>query len=366
MGITVAMVGLTHPHSAAHLRTLHALDVVDEVLLYDPDAEARERAIAEWPKAQRGYADLEALLNRVDVPIVFVATANDVAPAIVMEAAKAGKHILCEKPCARSAKDMEPVLETLQQTGARFAVCYVWRANPGVVEMRDLVARGAIGSLTSVELRMITTQVRMRDPSHWLFRRNVAGGGILSWLGCHWLDLLRYVSQEEVVAVSALLGTLSGENIDVEDVASVSLQLSGGALGSLHAGYVLASGRLGYEKAGYDMAVIFRGTAGTLRLDGERGAQIVTLESQARGWRTAPRQVFRYTLPDVPAYGGAHGLAFVEQFISAALNKDGEIPASAEDAMQVLRILDAIYRSAESERVVRLDSSLREDRSLPS
>ena len=54
---------------------------------------------------------------------------------------------------------------------------------------------------------MITTQVGLRNPSHWLFQHAGAGGRILSWLGCYWLDLLRYLSGQEVAAVGALLGT---------------------------------------------------------------------------------------------------------------------------------------------------------------
>ena len=66
----------------------------------------------------------------------------------------------------------------------------------------------------------------------------------------------------------------------------------------------------------------------------------------------APRQVYHYTLPQSPAYGGVHGLAFVEQFLTAALAGKGSSPARAEEALRVLEILDAIYASAEQERVV--------------
>ena len=300
------------------------------------------------------YDDPEALLGDECVPVVALALPNDETAAMVVRAAAAGKHVLCEKPCARSATEFGPAIDALAAAKRRFCAYYVWRANPAIIEMRRLLQEGAIGRLTSVEMRMVTTQVGLRDPRHWLFRRAIAGGGIVSWLGCHWLDLLRYVSGEEVVAVSAMLGTVSGEAIDVEDVAAVSLRLSGGAVAGLHAGYLLPQGRAGYENPGYDMGLIFRGTGGTLAHAGFGAEQTLTLDTAVPGWATAPRLVQHYTLPQAPAYGGEHGAEFVRRFLRAALEGEGESPAGPKDALAVLRLLDAVYASAAAERTVPL------------
>jgi predicted dehydrogenase len=352
MGIRVGMVGLTHPHAPAYLRTFDALDAVAGIVAWDPAAEAGDRVLLGCRKAEGRCADLPGLLARSDVPIVLVALPTNQVPAAVTQAARAGKHIICEKPCARSADEFRPVLTALEEHGARFTACYLWRANPAIRHMRALVLAGALGRLTSVELRMVTTQVRLRDPGHWLFRREVAGGGILSWLGGHWLDVLRYLTAQEMTRVSALTGTLGGEAIDVEDVASASFQLSGGAVGSLYAGYLLPTGRAGYEGAAYDQSIILRGTQGTLRHAKEGDDQVVTLESSAAAWHTAPQQTTRFRLPSLATYGGAHGLAFVDDFIRLALTGEGRPLVTAQDALRVLEMLDAMYRSAQDGRMV--------------
>jgi predicted dehydrogenase len=352
MGILIGMIGLTHPHAAAYLRTLDALDAVEGIVPWDPDAEAGDRAMQGCRKAKGLCADLQSMLARSDVPIVLVALPTNQVPDAVTQAARAGKHIICEKPCARSANEFRPVLAALEEHRARFTACYLWRANPAIQYMRSLVLAGALGRLTSVELRMVTTQVRLRDPGHWLFQREVAGGGILSWLGCHWLDVLRYLTAQEMISVSAMIGTLSGEAIDVEDVASVSFRLSGGAVGSLYAGYLLSAGQAGYEGAGYDQSIILRGTHGTLRHVKDGDEQVVTLESGAAAWQTAPHQTYRFRLPSLSAYGGAHGLAFVDDFIRLALTGEGQPLVTTQDALRVLEMLDAIYRSAKDGRMV--------------
>lgn len=354
MGVLVGMIGATHPHSAGYLRTFTALDSVDAVALYDPEPRALAQAAAACPKIERTYADRHALLARPDVPIVLIALPTNQVPAIAVEAARAGKHIICEKPCARSAAELRPVLAALNETGRQFTVPYIWRAHPAIRQTRRLVLDGALGQVTSVEMRMVTTRVGLRDPSHWLFKRAVAGGGILSWLGCHWLDLFRFLTGQEVAAASALTATRSGEPIDVEDVASVSLRLDNGAIGSLYAGYLLPAGRPGYEGAAYDQSIILRGTHGALDYRREGDDHVVSVESIAAGWETAPRQAFRYRLPPSFAYGGVHGLEFFENFIHLALTGEGSSLVSATDALRVLEILDAAYESARQGRTIEL------------
>jgi len=354
MGIVVGMIGLTHPHSRSYLRTLDALNVVDAVALYDSNPESFDAARQICRKVDRAYGDLRDLLARPDVPVVLVALPTNRVPDTVVQAARAGKHVICEKPGARSADELRPVLSALEENRVRFTACYIWRANPAIQKMREVIQAGALGRLTSVELRMITTQVGLRDPSHWLFQREIAGGGILSWLGCHWLDLLRYLTNQEVTRVSALADVLSGEAIDVEDVASLSMRLSDGAIASLYAGYLLPSGRPGYEGAAYDQSIILRGTHGTVRHVKNGDDHVVALESVADGWRTAPHQEYRYTLPASTAYGGAHGLAFMDDFIRFARTGDGHNLVTARDALRVLEILDAAYRSVRTNQTVEL------------
>ncbi len=354
MTLTIGMIGLTNPHTRAHLSTLDTHDRVTEIAAYDPDPDARAAAANTWPKVETTYDDLDALLARDDIPAVLIHVPNDQAPEVVIKAARAGKHVMCEKPCARTADEFRPVVNELDRYNVRFTTFYNWRRHPAVRKMRELIVAGALGRLTSIELRIVTTQVRLRDPSHWLFKHDVAGGGILSWLACHYIDMMRYLTGQEVASVAALAGTLSGEDISVEDVATVSFRLTEGALATLHAGYLLSTGRAGYEGARNDTAIIFRGTHGTLSLVERRGAPVVKLQTIAPEWKTAPDQTLRFALPAVEAYGGAHGLAFVDDFIQASLDGVGQVPVTADDALRLLEILDAIYLSVEQERVVHL------------
>ncbi len=351
MSIVVGVVGLNHPHSAMHLRTLAASETVERVVLYDVDPDLSQRAAAEFTKPADVCPSFAALLARPDVPVVVIVLPNNQTPDAIAQAARAGKHVLCEKPCARSAGELALAAQFIRERNLKFSAFYTWRGMPGPQKIRELVQGGALGRLISAELRMVTTQVAVRNPRHWLFQLAVSGGGIASWLGCHWLDLLRFTTGEEVTSVVAATATVGGESIDVEDVISASLRLSGGGMAGFYAGYLLAHGKAGYEGADYDRAFILRGTHGNLTLGDAPGEQLVILESAAPS-ASQGRQEFHLPLAPSPAYGGAAGLAFVESFFDAARTGNGDGPAPLDAALGVLRLLDALYESAATGREV--------------
>lgn len=357
MGINVGVIGLEHGHQNAHVQTLDASTAVDEVFIYDRDPALHDKQIATYQKVGAVYDDVDELLGRSDVPVVLVGMRTDRSPEMMERAAKAGKHVLSEKPCARTAAEMEPVVRALQENNLRFSAFYTWRYDPAIVKMRSLIEEGAIGRLTSVELRMVTSRIAVRDPKHWLFNHEIAGGGIVHWLGCHWLDLLRFVSGQEVTSVSAMVDTLSGEPIDVEDVASVSMRLSGGAIATLHASYSLPAKALGYSGPGNDTAIIFRGTEGVVSHvpPGGAGDSVVNLTSIVYPWLMAPEQKFAFANGSAPGYAGTPGLKLVEDFFRITETGGKTNLASEIDALRVLQILGAIYASAEGKREVQLE-----------
>jgi predicted dehydrogenase len=335
----------------AHLRTLQALPDVGAILLWDESAEALARLRqSQGEKVVAASTDLPAVLAHPGLLFAIAAQRNDRGPAIFNHALTAGCHLLAEKPIGRTAAETAQVMAVAERNGRQLGVCYQNRAVPAYAQARALVAEGLIGPLVSIELRMITTQVARRNPAHWLFNRQQAGGGILSWLGCHYLDLLRYISGDEVVSVMAEVATGSGEAIDVEDVAVLSLRLASGAVASLHAGYLLALSGGGYfNRGGYDNFGGFSGRLGRLSwLSSGPPAQLLA-ESTHPSWAGAPWRSFDYRVAESPAYGGVAGEQFVRQFIRAALGQ-GRPAATGHDAFQVARIVDAAYESSQTGR----------------
>ena len=147
---------------------------------------------------------------------------------------------MAEKPMARTVAETADIVAAAAQNQVQLGICYQNRYHPLVQQARDFYQQGLLGDLMTVEIRQLTTQVQHRLSTPWMFQHQHAGGGMLAWLGCHYLDLMHYVIDDDVVAVSAEVATRGGTEIDVEDVAALTLRFRSGAVGTLHVGYTLA------------------------------------------------------------------------------------------------------------------------------
>ncbi len=355
--LRVGFVGLRHPHSGGYLQTFKLIAGVEMAAVFDAD----EKALAAYKtKAETTgpspalYADLDEMLSKAGLDMAMVLLPNSEAPQAAIKAARAGAHVMVEKPCARTAREFVPVLRAAEAARVKVSVGYCWPFHPISRDIRSFVGNGLLGKPYSIEARMVTTTVLSRDPKHFLFSRAASGGGILSWLGCHWLDLMHHFLDSEAVEVGAIAAEVGGNGIDVEDAASLSLRYANGAIGTLHAGYYLK--RAGDAK---DMFMGLRGSLG--HVSWEPGAPTVKMMSASPEWAVSPERTFSYNLPSVPAYGGQWGLDHMNDFI-AGIRTGREPLVSGRNALRVLRILDAAYKSAETGKVCRVAGSQAADR----
>ncbi|MEZ4861602.1 MAG: Gfo/Idh/MocA family oxidoreductase [Caldilineaceae bacterium] len=354
--VTAALLGIEHPHSLAHLRTLQALPEVAEILLWDESEAALAKAVQQQgEKVSATFTNLDQLLQHKDLFFVIAALRNDLGPDIFVRVLEAGKHLMAEKPIGKTAADTARVIAVAERQGLQLGVCYQNRANPVFAEARALVQQGIVGPLMSVEMRMITTQIQFRNPHHWLFQNARSGGGILSWLGCHYIDMMRYLTGDEIVAVSAETGTRSGEAVDVEDVAALTLRFRSGAVGTLQAGYILALSGGGYHnKSGYDNYVGINGRHGRIYWSSTGAPTHLYAESTIAAWAAAPQRTFDCQLGVSNAYAGVAGEQFLRDFILAAQGK-GQPWTTGYDALQVARVVDAAYESNRTGRRVEIE-----------
>jgi len=353
--VRVAQIGVAHPHAAGFRDSLLLVPEVEVVAFYDPDPASARALIQPALHKLPLYGNIAALLRQERPEAVLITLPNDATPEAIIQAAEAGAHVYAEKPCARTASEFMPAAEAIREAGVQFATGYLRRASPVGQAIKAIVTQGLLGRLVSVEARWITTSVAKRDPTHFLFSKERSGGGILHWLGCHWLDFMRWVTLAEVTEVAAILDTLSGESIGVEDTAALSLRYSGGScqsagmIGSLHCSYVT-------DKATDQLFFGLRGTLGWVNW--ERSGHEFTVRSTHPGWVTAPTRVMCYEPDPAGGYGGAMGITALQRFIASF--RDGVRPAfTAEDALRVLEVLDAAHESSTTGRRVALETNPR-------
>lgn len=343
-----ALVGITGPHSRGWLETLRALEGYD-VIACDVDVDkqlspsTQTHPAASIPDDVVSQSVEQLLAEAPDLALLSVR--NDQAADLGCRLLAAGIPCIIEKPAGRTSADIEALNAAATSGNTIWAPGFLNRMQPAALRIRRLVQEQALGHIRSIEARMVTSSVEQRNPEHWLFQADLAGGGILHWLAIHTIDLLRYLTGQEFGEVCGYTRSFT-RGIDVEDMAALSFTL-GGAIGNLHAGYVL-------RKRYGDIGITLRGDLGEIvwpqwGVDGRD--DVLHIHTDGPASEGAVRESVRLEPPGGAGYGGELGQRFVRRFLHAA-QMGGTFITGGEDALRAMRFVEAAYSAADKgERV---------------
>jgi levoglucosan dehydrogenase len=328
-----------------------------------------------------GTGDWRKVVEHPDVQLVDIATPNDSHPEIAIAAAEAGKHVLCEKPLARTAAEARAMLDAAERAGVVHMVAFSYRRTPAVALARKLIDEGAIGKV--LNFRGTYLQDWSNDPDlplSWRFSREVAGSGAIGDIATHVIDFARYLAGE-IDAVNAMTqryihdrpiqqagaDQLAGAAkqsgaprgpVDVDDEVMTMLRFTDGAVGSIEATRA-AHGRKNY------LTFEVHGETGTLAFDYERRDELrfysTADEPDRQGFRTiltGPAHPYGDGLWPIPGLGVGYGeTKIVECHDLMKAIADGT-PASPSfvDGYRIALISDAILASAEQGSWVSVDA----------
>ena len=347
----IGFVSSPHPHSAFHINTLELVDSIKEIHLCCIEGQEASEFTELSGKIKTISNSLTELINNDQIDALIVSVRNDLCAPILEIAANAGKHVLFEKPGAIHSKDLQKSFEIAEAKNLNLSVMFQNRYSPEIKIIKEHIAKGYFGRIMSAEARTVTSQVRYRNPKHWLFNKKQSGSGILSWLGCHYLDLLCYVLNDQVVEVSAMVDNLNKDSLEVEDTAVLALKFSEGTIGSLHAGYQLAGSPPGYSGGLYDSHFSIRGTSGYGTIPSNKNTY--KFYSEKEEMNLAGIQTMEFSPGSSAAYGGKSGEYFIENFLEC-INKNEIFQPSISAAIQVLKIVEAALESSKTGKSVRI------------
>lgn len=155
-------------------------------------------AFAERFGVQRVHRDLEAIMHDPEIDAVYIALPNAMHHEAVLEAARGGKHILCEKPFAMSVPHAREMAEACQHAGVILRIAHQIRLDAAVGRARDIVRSGRLGRLAAITLER-ASGLAVRTP----WREDVSQSGVIFDVGVHLLDLIQWVSGQPFAEVSA-------------------------------------------------------------------------------------------------------------------------------------------------------------------
>jgi 1,5-anhydro-D-fructose reductase (1,5-anhydro-D-mannitol-forming) len=170
----------------------------------------RADAFAKRFKAARAYTSYEELLRNPEVTVVAIHTPNSQHAAQAIAAARAGKHVFCDKPLATAVADAERMLRECEKAGVKLGVNFHNRCMPSFVETRRLIAGGVIGEVRMVQIETSPGARAEERAGTWRLDAAQAGLGTTYSIGVHIFDILRYLLASEVMMVSAFFDTAPG------------------------------------------------------------------------------------------------------------------------------------------------------------
>lgn len=343
MTVTIGYIGLDHHHRAPYLDSIAQIDGCKMVATADIYGDTPVDVGADSLVGLPHYDSTAALLANEEIDVAWLTLANEDTPAAIDAAIDAGVDVYTEKPGARTAADLQPVADRVRaDDDTTVCVSYTWRAHPIAREIRTRARGGFFGDVYGFDLRFVASQLSTRPTDHYLFDWEASRGGIVQWLGVHWIDLLAWLLDDDIVRVNASM-RCDYDAVDVENGAMLQFELGdSGAVGTHTMGYYLRNGRYDTEIKiyGEDGRCTWDPIGETFGFDGE-----TTLCLDSDDWPATPVRETTHEYEPAPGYGGKWGLAFFEQFLDAR-NGESDVPAGVDDALGVLRVLDAAYESS--------------------
>ena len=275
------------------------------------------------------HGSYEALLADPEIEAVYIPLPNHLHVPWTIRAAERGKHVLCEKPIALSARETHELIAVRERTGVRIGEAFMVRTHPQWLAVRDLVASGRIG-----ELRHIGGHLGYyrRDPND--IRSHVEwGGGALLDVGCYAVTLSRWLFGGEPAEVIAMIDR--DPELGIDRLASAMLRFPAG-----HASFTCGSQIVRHQRM-----QIF-GTERRIEVETplnappDRECRIFIDDGSQMGGRSADT----ITFPAVDQY------TIQGEVFSRAVRGIGAVPIALEDSVANMAVIDALFRSATSRR----------------
>ncbi len=278
------------------------------------------------------FWEIEKLISHPEIDVICVCNESGLHGATIARIAKAGKHILCEKPLETTVEKIDRIAEVVKSTGIQLACVFQNRENPEYKKLKTFVESGSLGKILLCQTSINWYRPPTYYEGSWRGTKALDGGAALINQGIHTIDLMLDL-MGEVALVSGLVDTLHHQ-IEGEDVAVAALKFKSGALGTLSGGTALFPGE--------PESITIYGTLGNVVF---RGGKIVssTVSSIHKALTASDED---------PGSGASDPMAITDQFHIAAIEdfmdaiRHDRVPkVNIDEAKKSVALINAIYQS---------------------
>lgn len=280
--------------------------------------------------------DYHDIVNNKQINTVIIATPDQQHRTQIKEFLEAGKHVMCEKPLALTREDIEAIVETVKaHPECKFMVGQICRFTPAFVQAKKYIEEGKIGELYFVESEYAHDYLQMfeNDPNNWRSdpqRNGVVGGG------CHAVDLLRWLVNEDPIEVYAHGTHKLLPYVEYDDANLAIMKFPGNVMGKVFVSTAC--------KRDYTMRTCIYGTKGTLIFDNRSETMRVFFADEEGHGSMEPQ--------DVPVEINNHNATAEFKVFADALVNDTEIETTVYEGAKTVEVCLAIVESSKTGKIV--------------
>jgi predicted dehydrogenase len=327
----------TGTFGSRHIQALDRHPGAELVGVLELNREQGEKAVAEFARTPVPvFTDVDEFLAIPGLDAVTVATPDHLHAQPALAVAKAGKHLMVEKPLATTVDEARAIVDAARDSGVTLMVDFHNRVSPPFVDARKAVAAGTLGDVSYVYGRL-SNAVNVAAGIRW-----ASSSSSLWFLASHMVDIAQWVVGQKIVRVTARSssGILESRGISTPDIFVIMAEFESGALAVFEHAWILPSGSPSYTDLKFELL----GSEGAVYID--------TTHNRTLELVTDDRLAFPPVLP-MPSSPRLTGFVLdaIAQFVDA-VNGDGPVLATGEEGLQVTAVLCAILESIESGRPV--------------
>ena len=344
--LRIGVVGLRHLHPRLYMPLFEMVPSTEVVAAVESDPVQLSSFCQEY--AVQGYTGVEEMLSSHELDAVAIFLPHVECPSVSEICARAGMHLMVEKPMATDSTGVAAIVNAAAANDVKLTTGYCWRMHPVAREFKRLVRSGVIGKPVGAEGRCAAGRLQryIDGGAGWMLQRSLSGGGPMFNLGVHWIDLFRWIFEDEVSEVCGQNVKVNQE-YDIEDNSFALMRFSNGVIAALDISYTVPDS----FPYGRDLFLSVRGTTGAISwapaYEGEKDVLFVC--SDHSSFAGAPRRELSFELEPIAGYSGIMGLEYVRDFAEAVL-EDREPMVTGLDGLKALQVVEAIYESAREKR----------------
>jgi myo-inositol 2-dehydrogenase/D-chiro-inositol 1-dehydrogenase len=287
--LRMATIDYSHRHQYSYTEAMLRLPTVEFVALADADSMRQDQAqalVRQFGAKVTTYEDYHDLLANESVEAVVICSPNADHHRMTLDAARAGKHVLCEEPLALTTAQAEEMIQVCEKQGIFLGTAYPCRFAPVIGDMKHRVEAGEIGQI----LTLSTTNHLQSVLTGWFVDPQLSGGGCIRQQVAHALDLIRWFTGREPVEVYAEAAALARPGLPVEDVGMLIVALEGGLIATIDPSWNRPPS---WTRWG-DVTLRVLGTEGVI--EGDITAQAVSCTTDSTRWLSYGENMDYYLL----------------------------------------------------------------------